>query len=83
MVSTPRQMQGVHKALMGLMLTQMSAQRGISKHGTLALDALRREFEQFRALDVLEPLDAFSLTEEQKAESLRALTSLKRSVMER
>ena len=37
---------------------------------TLALDALRREFEQFRALDVLEPLDAFTLTEEQKAESL-------------
>ena len=41
------------------------------------MDALRKEFEQFKSMDVLEPLDAFKLTEEQKAESLRALSVIK------
>jgi hypothetical protein len=74
---SPTQMQSIHKAIVGLMFTQMSAQKGIKKHGQLALNALRKEFEQFRALDVLEPLDAFTLTDEQKAEALRALSVIK------
>jgi hypothetical protein len=63
---TPPQMQSIHKAMIGLMFTQMSATKGIKKHGQGALDALRKEFLQFRALDVLDPLDAFTLTDEQK-----------------
>ena len=59
------------------MFTQMSAKKGIQKHGELALNALRKEFEQFKALDVLEPLDAFTLTDDQKAEALRALSVIK------
>jgi Reverse transcriptase (RNA-dependent DNA polymerase) len=74
---TPTQMQSVHKAITGLMFTQMSAHKGIKKHGQAALDALRKEFLQFRALDVLEPLDAFTLTDEQKTESLRAISVIK------
>jgi Reverse transcriptase (RNA-dependent DNA polymerase) len=74
---SPSQMQSIHKAIVGLMFTQMSAHKGIKKHGQTALNALRKEFEQFKALDVLEPLDAFTLTDEQKAESLRALSVIK------
>ena len=71
------QTQAVRKAIFGLIFTQMSAKSGIKKHGQAAVDALRKEFEQFRSMDVLEPLDAFKLTEEQKAESLRALSVIK------
>jgi hypothetical protein len=61
----------------GLIFTQMSAQKGIKKHGQAAYDALRKEFEQFKVMQVLEPLDAFTLTDEQKSESLRALSVIK------
>jgi Reverse transcriptase (RNA-dependent DNA polymerase) len=74
---TPGQMLSIHKSITGLMFTQMSATKGIKKHGKLAIDALRKEFQQFRALDVLEPLDAFTLTEEQKLEALRAISVIK------
>jgi Reverse transcriptase (RNA-dependent DNA polymerase) len=67
----------VQKALYGLLFTQMTAQKGIKKHGQAAMDALRKEFEQFRVMDVLEPLDAFTLTDKQKADSLRALSVIK------
>jgi hypothetical protein len=67
----------VQKAIYGLIFTQMTAQKGIKKHGQAAFDALRKEFEQFRAMDVLEPLNSFELTDEQKSESLRALSVIK------
>jgi Reverse transcriptase (RNA-dependent DNA polymerase) len=67
----------VRKAITGLMFTQMSAQKGIKKYGTTALDALRKEFQQFKALDVLEPLDAFTLSDELKSESLRSISVIK------
>ena len=65
------------KAIFGLIFTQMSAKTGIKKHGQAAVNALKKEFEQFRSMSVLEPLDAFKLTEEQKAASLRALSVIK------
>jgi Reverse transcriptase (RNA-dependent DNA polymerase) len=55
----------------------MTAQKGIKKHGQAAFDALHKEFKQFRAMDVLEPLNSFELTDEQKSESLRALSVIK------
>jgi hypothetical protein len=70
-------MQHIHRAITVLMFTQMLAHKGLKKHGTLALDALRKEFLQFKALDVLEPLDAFLLTDEQKSEPLCALSVIK------
>jgi hypothetical protein len=57
--------------LYGLLFTQMTAQKGIKKHGLAAMDALRKEFEQFRVMDV---------TEEQKAESLCTLSAIKENV---
>jgi hypothetical protein len=48
------------------MFTQMSARKGIRKLGQVAWDALKKEMQQFRDMDVLEPLDAFKLTEEEK-----------------
>jgi Reverse transcriptase (RNA-dependent DNA polymerase) len=62
---------------MGVLFTQMSAAKGVQKHGQLAWNALKAEFEQFRQMDVFEPLDAFAMTEEQKSESLRALSVIK------
>ena len=70
-------MHPTQKAIFGLMFTQMSATKGIKKYGKVALDALRKEFEQFKTMEVLEPLDAFTMTDEQKAESLRALSVIK------
>jgi hypothetical protein len=67
----------IQRAMHGLIFTQMSAQKGIKKHGQAAYDALRKEFEQFKVMNVLEPLDAFTLTDEQKSESLRALSVIK------
>jgi hypothetical protein len=67
----------VQKAIYGLIFTQMTAQKGIKKHGQAAFEALRKEFEQFRAMDVLEPLNVFELTDKQKAESLRTLRVIK------
>jgi hypothetical protein len=71
------QLPTIQRAMHGLMFTQMSAQKGIKKHGQAAYDALRKEFEQFKVMQVLEPLDAFTLTKEQKSESLRALSVIK------
>jgi Reverse transcriptase (RNA-dependent DNA polymerase) len=71
------QLPSIQRAMHGLMFTQMSAQKGIKKHGQAAYDALQKEFEQFKVMQVLEPLDAFKLTEEQKSESLRALSVIK------
>ena len=73
----PSEMQSIHKAMVGFMFTQMSAAKGIKKHGQVALDALRKEFEQFKSLEVLEPLDAFTMSDEHKAESLRAISVIK------
>jgi hypothetical protein len=42
----------VHKAIVGLLFTQMSANKGIKKHGQAAFDALRKEFEQFKAMEL-------------------------------
>jgi hypothetical protein len=67
----------IQKAMFGLIFTQMSAHAGIKKHGKLAWDALKKEFEQFKQMDVLEPLDAMTITAEQRKESLRALSVIK------
>lgn len=74
---TAPKMQSLRKVIFGLVFTQMSAQKGIKKHGQVAWDALKKEFEQLKDMDVFEPLDAFMLTEEQKGEALRALSVIK------
>jgi Reverse transcriptase (RNA-dependent DNA polymerase) len=71
------QLPSIQRAMHGLMFTQMSAQKGIKKHGQAAYDALRKEFEQLKVMQVLEPLDTFKLAKEQKSESLRALSVIK------
>jgi hypothetical protein len=73
----PDQMQSIQRAMIGLMFTQMSATKGIKKYGELAMAALWKEFEQFRALDVLEPLNAFEMTDEQKWDALRSINTIK------
>ena len=70
-------MRNIRKAIFGLLFNQMSAHKGIKRYGQIAWDALKKEFEQFKAMDVLEPLDAFQMADEQKAEALRALSVIK------
>ena len=71
------EMQAVRRAIFVLIFTQMSAKAGIKKHGQAAADALRKDFEQFRSMHVLEPLDAFRIIKEQRAGPLRALSVTK------
>jgi hypothetical protein len=72
-------MHAVQKAIYGLIFTQMSARAGLKKHGQVAWDALKKEFEQFKQLEVLEPLDAHKMSDEHKKEALRALSVIKRN----
>jgi Reverse transcriptase (RNA-dependent DNA polymerase) len=72
-----RNLPAIQRAMHRLMFMQMSAQKGIKKHGQAAYYALQKEFEQFKVMQVLEPLDAFKLTKEQKSESLHALSVIK------
>jgi hypothetical protein len=67
----------IQKAIYGHLFTQMTAQKGVKKHGHAAYNGRCKEFEHFRVMDVLEPLNAFELTDAQKAKSLRALSVIK------
>jgi len=59
------------------LLTQMTASRGIKKHGQKAVDALFMEFGQLDKKTVFEPQYASELTSEQKQEALRAINLIK------
>jgi Reverse transcriptase (RNA-dependent DNA polymerase) len=67
----------IHKAITGLLFTQMFAAKGIKIHGQAAFNALRKEFKQFKAMDILEPLDCFTLSDQLKSEALRPINIIK------
>jgi hypothetical protein len=58
-------------------LTQMSANAGIKKHGREAEEALMAEFAQLHDLSVFEGLDPTTLTKAQRREALRAINLIK------
>ena len=73
----PKEREGMYKYLVGHMMTQMTASAGIKKHGDKAVEALLEEFCQLDDKSVFKPLDAASLTGEQKKEALRAINLIK------
>ena len=58
-------------------LTQMTAQAGIKKHGQAAWDALTAEFAQLDYKGAYEPIHATSLTETQQNSALRVINLIK------
>ena len=55
----------------------MSAKKGVAKHGKKAVLAIIKEFEQFDANDVFQPLKRNQLTKEQIAKAMRTITVIK------
>jgi hypothetical protein len=55
----------------------MTAAAGIRKHGEVAVNALLKEFCQLDDKSVFEPLDASTLSREQKAAALRSISLIK------
>ena len=60
-----------------IMLTQMSAKRGIKLYGDKSISAIVKEFSQLDELDVFEPMYSKQLTKEQMAKALRSITVIK------
>ena len=60
-----------------IMLTQMSAKKGVAKHGEKAVLAIVKEFIQLDEKDVFEPIKREQLTKEQMAKALRTITVIK------
>jgi hypothetical protein len=67
----------VLRHISGAIFTQMTAKKGIQKHGQLAIDALFKEFEQLHDLDVFKAQDGKKLTKAQKRGALRAISMVK------
>lgn len=61
----------------GLVFNQMSAKAGLKKHGERAWKALLVELKQLKDLDVFKAVHASTLTDQQKREALREITTLK------
>ena len=74
---TEEEIEGMHNMVTGIVMTQMSAQRGIKKFGQRAVDAVIKEYVQLDDKRVLSPEDATKLTTEQKQKALDAITLLK------
>lgn len=67
----------LRKAITQLVFTQMSAAAGIKKHGRVAEEALMKEFKQFRDKNVFQPMQAKTLSDEQKKDALKAISVIK------
>jgi hypothetical protein len=67
----------VRRVVVAIILTQMSEQAGLRKHGEKAENALMQEFQQLDDLTVFIPRYASELTDDEKRAALRALNLLK------
>ena len=61
----------------GILLTQMSAKKGIKEFGERAVEALLKEFGQLDRKDVLDPIAFGALSREQRMKALRAISLIK------
>ena len=59
------------------MFNQMTADKGIKKHGQVAIDALFKEFAQLHDLEVFTPLKPTGLTGKQKKDALPSINLIK------
>lgn len=67
----------LHRFVFGVVMTQMSATKGIKKHGRAAELALMKELMQLKDKSVFEPRHASSLTKDEKKEALREISLIK------
>lgn len=67
----------IEKFVFGYIMTQMSARKGIQKHGRRTKEALMKELAQLRDKSVFEAIDAASLIKEQKQTALREISVIK------
>ena len=74
---TTRRPATIAQNVFGFVLTQMTAQAGIKKHGQAARDALTAEFAQLDYKGAYEPIHATSLTETQQNSALRITNLIK------
>ena len=65
------------KRLVAVCMTQMSAKKGIAKHGEVAVNAILKEYAQLNDLNVFKPRHKDELTKEQIDECLRLITVIK------
>ena len=58
-------------------MNQMTAKRGIRKHGQVAIDAILKEYTQLDDLEVFKGIHKDTLTKEQVSKTLRLITLIK------
>ena len=58
-------------------MNQMSAKKGIEKHGQVAINAIYKEYAQLVELDTFRAVASETLTKEQRREALRLITVVK------
>jgi len=63
--------------IFGFMMNQMTASQGIHKHRQKAVDVLFSKFCQLDDKAVFDPMDASTLTKDQKKAALRAVNLIK------
>ena len=62
---------------MNVKFTEMTANKGIKKHGEIELSDMYKEYTQLEDMKVMGSLNPDSLTRSQKKESPRAINSIK------
>jgi hypothetical protein len=60
-----------------ILMTQMSAKKGLKLHGEKAAEVIIKEFKQLHDKDVFKPIFASSLTTNDKKKKLQAITLIK------
>jgi hypothetical protein len=65
------------KKICALCFNQMSAKKGIKKHGQMAVNAILKEYTQLHDLDVFKPRFKKDLTDQQIKECLHLITVIK------
>ena len=70
-------MYNIHKLAVDVTFTQMTAKKGIKKHGEIAVAAIYKEYTQLEYMKVMGALNPDSLTISQKKGSLRAIKLIK------
>ena len=67
----------MHKKAVDVTFTQMSANKGIKKHGEMAVAAVLDEFKKFKDYDAVEAVNPDVLSKEEKRRALNAYTLIK------
>ena len=67
----------MHKLAVYVTFTQMTAKKGIKKHGWRAVASMYKEYIQLEDMKLMKALKPDSLTRSQKKGALRAINSIK------